>query len=99
MAMFQESVTRTDQHGKIDDVVAHMGEKYQPSDTTAELKLDLALGLLKFGGDANAYFNSVVKFKTQFAVAKSDSDLIKIMARKVNSATYAQDDCGPLEQC
>ena len=88
--MFQATVDATNEHGKIADVMVRMGEKYQPSDTTAELELDSALEVLKFGGDANAYYNSVIKTKTQYAVAKSDDDLIKLMATKINSATYAK---------
>ena len=64
-----------------------MGRKYQPSDSTAESEQDTALESLTFNGqDANAYYNAVVKIQTQYAVFKSDDDLIKLMARKVSSA-------------
>ena len=89
---FQTStISATNTHGKIADALVAMERKYQPSDTTAELELDTALELLKFGGsDANSYYNAVVRIMTQFSVVKSDTDLIKLMARKVTSATYTK---------
>ena len=89
---FQTStINATDTHGKIADALVAMERKYQPSDTTAELELDTALESLKFGGgDANSYYNAVVRIMTQYSVTKSDTDLIKLMARKVTSATYTK---------
>ena len=91
VVMQTSTITADNTHGKIADVLVAMERKYQPSDTTAELELDTALESLKFGGsDANNYYNSVVSIQTQFSVAKSDTDLIKLMARKVTSATYTK---------
>ena len=91
VAMQTSTITVDNPHGKIADVLVAMGRKYQPSDTTAELELDTALESLKFGGaDANTYYNTVVSVMTQFSVTKSDTDLIKLMARKVTSATYTK---------
>ena len=89
---FQTStISGTDTYGKISDALLAMERKYQPSDTTVELELDTALESLKFGGsDANTYYNTVVSVMTQFSVTKSDTDLIKLMARKVTSATYTK---------
>ena len=89
---FQTSTITTDNtHGKIADVLVAMERNYQPSDTTAELELDTALESLKFGGgDANSSYNAVVRIMIQYSATKSDSDLIKLMARKVTSATYTK---------
>ena len=65
-----------------------MVEKFQPSNMTAELEMDLVLELLKLGDNVNASFNAVVKVNAMYAVDKSDADLIELMVRKVNLATY-----------
>ena len=43
--------------------------------------------LLKFGGDVNPYFNSVVKVMVQYAVVQLNDDLINLIKSKVDSAT------------
>ena len=78
---------RNESTGKVSDVLARMGEKFQQSNTIAKFELDLALELLKFGGNANACLDSVVKAKAQYVVVKSDDDFIRLMARKVNLET------------
>ena len=91
VVMHTHTITSANTHGSIAKVLVAMGRKYQPSDTTAELEQDTALESLKFGGqDANAYYNAVVKILTQYSVAKSDDDLIKLMARKVSLAMYTK---------
>ena len=90
LAMFQSTVTTANPHGMVSEALARMELKFRPSNTTAELELDSALEHVKFSGDANAYYNAIVKVRSMYAVGKSDSDLIKLMARKVNSATYSK---------
>ena len=89
LAMFQSSVTNHHPHGKVSEALAKMESKFRPGDTTAELELDTALEAIRFSR-ADDYYNHVIKVKSQYAVAKSDEDLIKLMARKVNSATYSK---------
>ena len=56
---------------------------------TVELELDTALEAIRFSR-ADDYFNQVIKVKSQYAVNKLEAKLIKLMARKVNSATYSK---------
>jgi hypothetical protein len=90
LAMFQSTVTTARPHGMDSEALAKMEQKFRPSDTAAELELDSALEQVKFSGDANTYYNAIVKVRSMYAVGKSDSDLIKLMARKINSATYSK---------
>ena len=89
LAMFQSTVTIEHPHGIINNALAKMESKFRPSDTTAELELDTALEAIRFSR-ADEYYNQVIKARSQYAVTKSESDLIKLMARKVNSATYSK---------
>ena len=89
LAMFQSSVTNYHPHGKVSEALAKMEAKFRPGDTTAELELDTALEAIRFSR-ADDYYNQVIKAKSQYAVTKTDADLIKLMARKVNSATYSK---------
>ena len=89
LAMFSSTVTTNHPHGKICNALAKMEAKFRPGDTTAELELDTALEAIRFSR-ADDYFNQVIKVRSQYAVDKSEADLIKLMARKVNSATYSK---------
>lgn len=89
LAMFQSTVTIEHPHGRISDALAKMETKFRPGDTTTELELDTALEAIRFSR-ADNYYNQVIKAKSQYAVTKTDADPIKLMARKVNSATYSK---------
>jgi len=87
--MFSSTFTTDHPHGKISEALAKMEAKFRPGDTTAELELDTALEAIRFSR-ADDYYNQAIKVKSQYAVIKSESDLIKQLARKVNSATYSK---------
>ena len=43
---------------------------------------------MKFSGDVSSHYNAVIKMRSMFTVGKSDGDLIKLMAQKVNLAAH-----------
>ena len=88
--MFQSTVTIEHPHVIINNALAKMESKFRPSDTTVELELDTALEAIRFSR-ADKYYNQVIKARSQYAVTKLESDLIKLMTRKVNSATYSKE--------
>ena len=89
LAFHQNTKSTNHPHGKVGDAMRKLKAKCRPSDTTAEMELDAALEKVQFR-DANSYYNSVIQTTAQFSVTKSDTDLIKVMARKVTSPTYTK---------
>ena len=61
--------------------------RHKPRDVTAEIELEAELKNIEFKG-ANDYYNEVLDVNSRFDTAKTDTELIKIMAAKVKSATY-----------
>ena len=67
-----------------------MMAKNKPKDVSAEIELDAELKKIQFR-NANDYYNNVVVVTAQFDVTKLDTDLIKIMAKKVHSSVYVKE--------
>ena len=64
-------------------------KKNKPNDTTAEMELDAALDKLQFR-QAGTFYNDVVSVCARFDIHKSETDLIKLLAKKQLSASYAK---------
>ena len=64
-------------------------KKNKPNDTTAEMELDAALDKVQFR-QAGQFYNDVVSVCARFDIQKSETDLVKLLARKQLSAAYAK---------
>ena len=90
LAVIQKTVTADFPQGKAYRVIEMLMAKNKPKDVSAEIELDAELEKVQFR-NANDYYNDVVAVMARFDVVKSDTDLIKIMAKKVNSSVYANE--------
>lgn len=75
--------------GKIWEVIAALTKSNRPKDITAEIMLEAEIKNIEFR-DANEYVDKVKDVLAKYDVAMSDTELIKIMASKVQSQTYVQ---------
>ena len=76
-------------NGLIYKLIAMLMKKNKPKEVSAETELGAKLEKIQFRM-ANDYYNLVVMVMARYEVDKSDMDLIKIMAKKVNSPMYAK---------
>ena len=66
-----------------------MRSKHKPQDVMAEMQLENAPEKVNFK-DAGQDYSDILGVTAHFDVIKSDTEVIMIMAKKVNSATYAK---------
>ncbi len=70
-------------------VIKAMKVKHKPKDTSAEINLDTDLEKVEFSR-AEEYYNDVVAVCARYEVSKSQTDLVKLLAKKVTSPVYAK---------
>ena len=64
-------------------------KKNKPNDTTAEMELDAVLDKLQFR-QAGTFYNDVVSVCARFDIQKTEAELVKLLAKKQLSASYAK---------
>ena len=89
LALHEKTVTNDFPHGKVILSIKAIRAKNKPSDTTAELEMEAAMDKVKFR-QADDYYNDMTSVQAQYDVTKLDTEFIKVMAKKVNSATYSK---------
>lgn len=90
LAVIKKTVSDDFPQGKAYRIIEMLMAKNKPKDISAEIDLDTELEKVQFR-NANDYYNDIVAVLARFDVTKSDTDLIKIMAKKVNSQVYASE--------
>ena len=70
-------------------VINAMKLKNKPKDTSAEISLDADLDKVEFSR-AEDYYNDVVAVCSRYDVSKTETDLVKQLAKKVTSSVYAK---------
>ena len=70
-------------------VIQAMKVKNKPKDTSAEINLDTDLDKIDFAR-AEDFYNDVVAVCARYEVKKSQTDLVKLLAKKVTSSVYAK---------
>ena len=88
LAAIQRTKSDDHPHGKAWKIVEAMMAKHKPCDASAEIQLDADLNGIVFR-DAQQYYYDVVAVLAKYDVVKSDTDVIKIMAKKVQNFTFA----------
>ena len=73
--------------GLIHKALHSLKNKYQPSDTSAEIELESQLEAIEFS-DAGEYYNNIIACKSRFGANVSETTLIKAMAKQVMNPTY-----------
>ena len=84
LAVIQKTVSTDFLHGKAYRVVEIFKQKCKPSDVSAKIELDQELDKVKFG-NAIDYCNGIIGVMAQCEVTKSDTELIKIMAKNART--------------
>ena len=88
LAIILKTVVSGFPQGKVYRVLQMLKTKNRPKDVSAEIELESELEKVQFKS-ANDYYNDIVAVTVRFEVNKSNTDLIKIMAKKVSSLIYA----------
>ena len=88
LAMIKKTKTDDYPHGIAWKAIATMKRKNKPKDMSAEIEMEAELHKIQFRSAVD-YYNDVVGVTSRYEVKKSDTELIKIMSTKVNSATFA----------
>ena len=83
--------TKCDDHpgGLAFKVIQAMKVKHKPKDTSAEINLDTDLDKIEFAR-AEDFYNDVVAVCARYEVKKSQTDLVKLLAKRVTSSVYAK---------
>ena len=76
-------------HGRADRFVSILEKKNKPSDAAAEIELDNDLDKLTFQS-AQTFYMNVMKVTAKYKVDKSETDLVKVLMKKVTSPTYSK---------
>jgi hypothetical protein len=88
LAVIQKTVSTDFPQGKAYRVIEILKQKCKPSDVSAEIELDQELEKVKFN-NAIDYYNDIIGVTARFEVTKSDTELIKVMAKKCKNPLYA----------
>jgi len=88
LAAIEKTKTSDHPHGVAWKVVETMMAKHKPNDASAEIQLDTDLNAIQFKC-ALTYYNDITAVLAKYNVAKSETDVIKIMAKKVGNSTFA----------
>ena len=85
LAVIQETKTPNHPHGLAWKIVGAMMKKNKPKDASAEIEMDGELEKISFG-TAQDYYNQVVAVIARYDVKKTNTELIKLMAKIVLKA-------------
>jgi len=88
LAVIQKTAITDFPQGKAYRVIEILKQKCKPSDMSAEIELDQELEKVKFNNTID-YYNNIIGVTARFEVTKSDTELIKVMAKKCKNPLYA----------
>lgn len=97
MAALKSTKTPDFPSGLIHQTLTDLSETNKPNDVTAEIELENEIGRVKFS-NANDYHTEVTGIMSSFECKLTDTQLIKIMVKKVQNTTYTKDIMTELEK-
>ena len=89
LGIVTKTKTRANPCGNAYRIIKMMETKYRPNDVSAEIELQNELNQTVFK-NATDYYNSQVAIAGKYGAMLDDVEYIKIMAKKVESATYSK---------
>ncbi len=89
LASLRKTKTVEFPHGKVFQALLQIKAKCQPSDLTAEVELEEELENVKFHS-ASDYYKSFVNIQSKYDVIISETDQVKMLAKKCNSQTFSK---------
>ena len=89
LAVIQKTKTVDFPQGVIHQVMTSLMGRNKPKDASAEIRLDAKLDAIKFT-TGRKYYDDQVEVLAQFDIGKSNTELVKLLAKKVGNPTYAK---------
>ena len=89
LSVIQKTKTTDYPHRMAWKIVAAMKKKNKPKDAIAKIEMDGELEKISFG-TAQDYYNQVVAVIARYDVVKTDTELIKLMAKKVSNTVFSK---------
>lgn len=89
LAAIQKTKSDDHPHGLAWKVKETMMAKHKPKDASAEIQLDAELNAIPFK-EAQTYYNDTAAVLAKYNVQKSETEVIKVMAKKVQNSTFAK---------
>ena len=89
LAVISKTKTSDFPQGRIIKVMESLRGRNKPNDASAEIRLDAKLDAIRFT-TGRKFYDSQVEVLAKFDVGKTDTDLIKLLAKKVGDPTFAK---------